>query len=196
MQLWNCGLHERAVAPWLLPRSLIALPNPCASSDKTCDRWIASYEVCNRPRHSASVKEAVTRGRSLDDQGTVPDARTNAYPMLERKLGARTPVGVRVRLETGKRRVIRLELEPEVERSLDVCQDADDGGPVRVVRPRGVAAQNAHGIAKVGASLEHGVHDGTDGLEVAGAEGRGRLVVLRSDSKLQVSLEASDLVRW
>ena len=87
---------------------------------------------------------------------------------------------VQVRLETGKRRVVRLELEPEVERSLDVRQDADDGSPVRVVRPRGVAAQNAHGVAKVGARPEHGVHEGTDGLEVAGAEGGGGLVVLRS----------------
>ena len=63
---------------------------------------------------------------------------------------------------------------------------------MRAVRPRGVAAQNAQGVAKVGASPEHGVHEGTDGLEVAGAEGGGGLVVLRRNNELQVRLHR----RW
>jgi hypothetical protein len=63
---------------------------------------------------------------------------------------------------------------------------------VRVVPPRGVAAQNAHGAAKVGARPEHGVHEGADSLEVAGAEGGGGLVIFRSNSELQVRLHR----RW
>ena len=61
-----------------------------------------------------------------------------------------------------------------------------DGRPVQVVWPRGVAAQDAHGVANGGANPVHGVHDGPDGLDVAGAEGGGGQVILGSNSKLQV----------
>lgn len=115
--------------------------------------------MCNRLKYStsASVEEAVPHGCSLDTQETKPDARTKVYPMAEHEGGVRTPPRVQVRRKIGKWRVIRLELRPEVRHSLDVRQDTDDGGPARVVRPRGVAAQSAHGVAKVGLSPKHGI---------------------------------------
>ena len=57
-----------------------------ASSDKGCNRWIASFEVCERPRNTASVEEAVTCGRSFDDQETAPYASTKVYPVVEREV--------------------------------------------------------------------------------------------------------------
>ena len=91
VRLRNCGSRARAVAPWLSPKSSIGSPNPCASLDKSCNRWIASFEACDRPRYSASVKEAVTRSCSLNNQETAPDARTKVYPMVEREVEGHAP---------------------------------------------------------------------------------------------------------
>ena len=52
----NAG-PARAVAPWWSLKSSGRLRDPCASSDKSCDMWVASFEAYEKLRYPTSLEE-------------------------------------------------------------------------------------------------------------------------------------------